>query len=95
MAGGTDDIVSTANLETIRICHGTMTNLVQRPQPGFQDQVMMPHDPLTQHRCLYVFLDGMMLGVVVIFQQLQLKRANEYNLEFQISIANYLVRDFL
>ena len=95
MAGGTDDIVSTANLETIRICHGTMTNPVQRPQPGFQDQVMMPHDPLTQHRRLYVCFDGMMLGVLVIIQQLQLKRANEYNLEFQISIANHLVRDFL
>lgn len=54
MAGWTDNIVCVENLETIRICHGTMTSPVQRPQPGSQDQVMMQHDPLIQYRRLCV-----------------------------------------
>ena len=34
VAGRTDDILNAANWETTRICHGTMTNPVRRPQPG-------------------------------------------------------------
>lgn len=67
MAGGADGILSVANSETIHICHGTMTNPVQRPQPGFQDQVMMQRDPLLQRSRLYVCFAGIMLGVLVRF----------------------------
>ena len=46
LAGQTDTIIYKANLETIRICHGTMTSPVQRPQPGLQGRVTMQHEKL-------------------------------------------------
>ena len=44
VAGRTDNIFYSENWETTHICHGTMTNLARRPQPGFRDQVMMQLD---------------------------------------------------
>ena len=54
VAGRTDQIVYVANLETTHIYHGTMTNPVQQPQPGFQDRGMMQHDPFIQRVFLCV-----------------------------------------
>ena len=69
MAGRADNVVHVVNWETIRICHGTMTNPARRPQPGFPGQVMMQHDKLYKTVISMSFFTATMFGVLAIYGQ--------------------------
>ena len=60
-----------------------MTSPVQRPQPEFQDQVMMQHDPSPQHSQLHVHFNVMVIGVWVVSRTAAAEKG-DYDLEFQM-----------